>query len=214
MRWRDESGLAATLAAVLVLLAGGVSALCWVTLGFQVVSTEGGRRLQLERSPVPVPAVVVLTPRPERLDDWLRRDGRVTLVSFFYSGCSTLCSATAGLMQQMQDTIRARGLERRIGLLSISFDPADTAPVLAGYARRQHADPAIWRLASVEQAAERRALLAAFGVVAIRMPAGDYQHNGAFHVVDRDGRLVRIMDLRAPEAALALAQRLSSPAAP
>lgn len=209
MRCSADSGLAATVLAVLLLLSAGVAAVYQATMGFNVVSTEAGRRLAVSLRPLTLPPAAVHAPDADGLARLLARDGRVALVSFFYSSCNAICSASGNLMQQMQQTIIARGLGGSIRLLSISFDPADSPAVLAAYARRQHADPALWRMVSVDQAAERTALLQAFGVVALKIASGEYQHNAAFHVLDRRGRLVRIMDISDADAALAAAVRLA-----
>ena len=50
----------------------------------------------------------------------------------------------------------------------------------------------------MESAEELDAMLATFGVVVIPDGSGEFQHNGAIHVVDRQGRLVRILDYDTP----------------
>jgi hypothetical protein len=86
--------------------------------------------------------------------------------------------------QQLQQAIVQRGLLQQVRLLSISFDPRDTPAVLAQYSQRQHADPRLWRMVSVDRQPDREAALDAFGVVVLPAPMGD-SHN-AF-LLDRGG---------------------------
>ncbi len=136
----------------------------------------------------------------------LRVDGRVTIVNFIYTRCLTLCLVMGSEFQQMQAAIFQHGMEHRIRLLSISFDPADTSEELARYARSQHADPRVWQFAAAVGGAERRALLAAFGIVVVPAPLGQFVHNAAYHIVGADGRLARIIDFNTPQLVLPQAQ--------
>ena len=198
-----------TLAALALVCAAGVAALWHGTMGFEVVSTEDGRRLSVARQPVPVPAVAVHAPQADTLAHLLAADGRVAIVSFIYSSCSAVCSVLGGEFQQLQDQIRRRGLEYQIRLLSISFDPRDTPAVLKSYAQRQHAAPHLWSMVAVDRDGQRQALLDTFGIVILPAPMGEFQHNAAFHLIDRHGHLVRIMDYEDPSAALDQAAALA-----
>lgn len=198
----SNNPLAPTLAALLLVCLAGAAALYQGSMGFEVVSTEDGRRLAVLRQPLATANVAIHAPQADRLADMLRQDGRVALVSFVYSSCKTICSVLGSEYQQLQDQIRQRGLAGDIRLLSISFDPRDTPGVLGAYAQRQHADPAVWRMAGIDRDAERKALLDAFGVVVLQTPEGEFEHNAAFHLIDQQGRLVRIMDFDDPAAAL------------
>jgi protein SCO1/2 len=70
--------------------------------------------------------------------------GHVTIVSFLFTRCDSICPATTLKMQHIQDkTFDQAG---KIQLLSFSVDPTyDTPPVLAAYARHYQADDARWR---------------------------------------------------------------------
>ena len=198
----NSSTLLPTLAALALVCAAGIAALYQGTMGFELVSTEDGRRLAISREPMTLPAAAIHQPEPGTLAAMLRDDGRVAIVTFIYSTCNAVCSVLGSEYQQMQEQIRKRGLQDQVRLISISFDPRDTAPVLAAYARRQHADPALWRMVGVDQADERKALLDAFGIVVLPAPMGEFQHNAAFHLIDRRGRLARITDFDNPSQAL------------
>jgi protein SCO1/2 len=192
-----------TLAATAVVALAGCAALYQATLGLRVVSTEDGRRLAIAEAPRAVPAAALDWRARPRLDATLRADGRVAIVAFIYTSCNAVCSVLGSQFQQLQQAIVARGLQGKVRLLSISFDPRDDTATLAAYAQRQHADAAAWQFAGIPVAAERRAVLATFGVVVVPAPLGEFVHNAAFHIVDTRGRLARIDDIDRPEQALA-----------
>jgi len=70
--------------------------------------------------------------------------GHVTIVSFIFTRCDTICPVTTMKMALLQDkTFDARA---NIKLASFSVDPTyDTPPRLAEFARRYKADPERWR---------------------------------------------------------------------
>ncbi|RFP19401.1 MULTISPECIES: SCO family protein [unclassified Duganella] len=205
----NSSSLCSTLIALALVCATGVAALYYGTMGFEVVSTEDGRRLAVSRQPLDLPAAAIHQPQAATLARMLGEDGRIAIVTFFYSSCNAVCSVLGNELQQMQDEIRKRGLQHDVRLVSISFDPRDSSPVLADYARRLHADPALWRMVSVDREEQRKALLDAFGIVVLPAPLGEFQHNAAFHLIDRQGRLARIDDYDDPAQALEDAVQLA-----
>ncbi|MBS0353639.1 MAG: SCO family protein [Proteobacteria bacterium] len=191
-----------TLLAVLCVALAGGTALALTTDGLRAFTSEDARRLEVSEAPVQLPVLEVLGTdgRPVSLSD----PERVTLLDFVYARCETVCRALGSEFQQLQTEIRARGLQDRIRLLSVSFDPEhDTPAGLAAYARHQRADGAVWQFAVLANAADLPELLGQFGIVVIPDGLGGFEHNAAIHVVDRRGRLVRIMDLANPAAALA-----------
>lgn len=208
--------LAATLLLVCLL---GVGAIYAQTDGFAVVTSESARRLSVAHHPRPVPdaALVLDTGATASLLDWLRDDGRIAIVDFIYTRCISICLAMGSEFQRLQAALHRRGLADRVRLLSISFDPADTVDDLARYAQSMHADPRLWQFVGVADERQRRALLAAFGIVVVPAPLGQFVHNAALHVVTADGRLARVIDYdaadQALDAAVALAGR-TGPACP
>lgn len=194
----------ATALAVLAIALAGSAALYYGSSGFRAISTEAARRLEVAERPLRLPPATLSDAdgTASLLADELRRDGRVTLVTFIYARCQSVCRVVGSEMQQMQDQIRARGAAKRVRLVTISFDPRDDARALGRYERMMKTDPALWRLYGVPDDNERRRLLDAFGVVVVPAPLGEFEHNAAFHVVDRGGRLVRILDYTEPGVAL------------
>lgn len=201
---RPASGdLRRTALLVACMLALGLAALWQATMGFRVVSTEEGRRLAIAESPLALPAVeLALDGRRLPLPSLLAEDGRVAIVTFFYARCNAVCSVQGSELQQMQREILARGLQDKVRLLAISFDPRDTGRDLAHYAERMRAEPGVWQFAAVPDAGQRRALLEQVGIIVLPAELGEFQHNAAFHVVARDGRMRRVVDYEQPDLAL------------
>jgi protein SCO1 len=176
-----------------------------LTEGFDVWTAEGARRLQVERVPVAAPHAVLVGPATN-LHDVLAQ--RVTIASFIYTRCASVCLAVGSNFQQLQQALDAQQAQD-IRLLSISFDPAhDTADQLARYATQWHADPRHWQIVTVPDAEQLQRLLAAWQVVVIDDGRGGYEHNAALLVIDRRGRLARIFDEADAVTALAFARSL------
>ena len=146
------------------------------------------------------------------LNTLLAAGGKIWLVDFVYTRCQTVCSSLGSIYQQLQAHIEERGLQDKVGLLSISFDPVnDDAAALSAYAARMRMDPGIWQIATLSRWQDRRRLLDAFGIMVVPAPQGEFEHNAALHVVSCDGRLVRIIDYQdfksALDEAVAITQR-------
>lgn len=201
---------AVTCALILLL---GLAAFSQVSAGFRVVTSEAARRLAVRERPPPMPDVVLsgagATAHSLRTD--LAADGRVALVDFIYTGCESVCRVLGTEFQQLQQDIVEEGLQDRVRLISISFDPMrDTPAALSRYAGHMRADPAVWRFATVSDARELRVLLDAFGIVVVPDGMGGFVHNAAIHTLGRDGRLFRIDDLGDARSALYAAARTGS----
>lgn len=202
MRWVFALALA---------LVAGLGSLYGLTDGFAALTAETARRQAVAAQPRAIPSAQVLSQDGGVVDlrQALRRDGRVAIVNFFYTRCLSLCLAQGSLTERLQQAIVARGLQDRIRLISLSFDPRDQAPDLARYAVRMGADPDVWQFLAFDQPAQRDAALALFGITVVPAPLGEFEHNAAFHVVTADGRLARILSLDDPGLALAAAESLA-----
>ncbi len=203
-------------ASILVLIAGLV-VLLLATGGGQSFTTETLRRQQVMTQPQRIDAFDVTGPRGQKtsLNTLLASGGKVWLVDFVYTRCQTVCSSLGSVYQQLQAQIEERGLQAQVGLLSISFDPAnDDTAALSAYAERMRMNPAIWQIATLSKWQDRRRLLDAFGIMVVPAPLGEFEHNAALHVMSSDGRLIRIIDYQefksAIDEALAMAQQDAS----
>lgn len=184
-------------AAVAALLGAGV--LAAGTDGFRAFTTEQTRRLDVVRRPRRLPPVALEDQdgRPFVLAEY---GGRPLVVDFIYTQCRTVCGLLSASVQRMYRLQGVSG-DVPVPLVSISFDAArDSRAALAQYASKYGADGRRWRFARVTDARDLPALLAAFGVVVVPDSAGDFEHNAAVHLVNREGRLARIVDLpRTPD---------------
>jgi len=206
-------GLLRTFACSTLLLLAGLVALYSATAGGQAFTTESLRRAEVEAAPRALPDFDLIDANGRRagLHTRLASEGRVWIVDFIYTRCQTVCTGLGSVYQQLQRDILARGLQGRVGLLSISFDPQhDDAAALHAYTQRMGADAQAWQAVTLANAADRQALLGAFGIMVLPAPLGEFEHNAALHVVDAQGRLQAIVDVDAPAQALAAAERLAA----
>ena len=197
-----------TFAATLGVLMLGLAALAWATDGGRSFTTEALRRSQVARAPVVLPEFTVVDGlgQKQSLHGLWAAGGKVWIVDFVYTRCTTLCLALGSSMQQLQAQIVAQGLAPRVGMVTISFDPEHDGPAaLAAYARRVKANPAVWQVLSLARPADRRQLLDSFGIMVVPAPGGEFEHNAALHVVSPQGQLLRILGLDEGAQALSFA---------
>jgi protein SCO1/2 len=183
---------------VALIIVAGLAALDWGTDGFRVLTSEGARRLDIERAPRPVPDVALVD---QSGAGFSLRDyrGKLLLVEFIYTSCPTICGVLGDDFRRILDTLGRDHASQDVALLSISFDPAHDGPAeLRLYGERFGAAAPRWRIAVPRTAAGLTALLKSFGVVVIPDQFGGFVHNAAIYLVDRRGRLVRILDAEAP----------------
>lgn len=177
-----------------------------LTRGFQAVTSDGVRRIDLVRAPRPLPPIQLVDSSGARfsLADIAGPGGQSTLITLVYTHCVDICRTAASGQAYLQQELRARGLDNHVRQLTISFDPGrDTPEALRAYARSMQADPLRWRFATVADAADLARLLKAFEVVVLPDGRGGLVHNGAIFVADPLGRLVQTYDLDRPDQALA-----------
>jgi protein SCO1/2 len=188
------------------------AAFAWATDGFTVLTAEQARQRRVALESPPLPPLAIESPRGPA-GDWaevLRADGRSTVLHFVYTSCRTLCSIQSMQTRELQRQIEAQGLGEQIRLVTVSFDPQrDTLQELERYAQRFEADPAQWSMWRPRRVDELRSALAALGIVVIPDAYGEFVHNAAWLVVDRQARLRAIVPQARPLRALRLARELA-----
>jgi protein SCO1/2 len=198
-----------TLIATLLVLTAGVIAFSGLTRGFTVLTAESARRQSVAAAPIRVPELIGIDQQGARHRAFESDEGRVLIVDFIYTRCTSLCSMLGSSYQQLQSAIEAQHLEHAVRLVTVSFDPGhDTPTIIQEYGARLGAKPNLWTILTPLDADALRRSLNAFGVVAIPAPQGQFVHNAAFHVIDRHGRLARIIDIAQSEAALSAARQI------
>ncbi|HLS42270.1 MAG TPA: SCO family protein [Paenalcaligenes sp.] len=193
--------------AVVLVCVLAYTALHQLTEGFTALTAETSRRNQIAAQPKVLPEVQVLardaTIQP--LSSIFRDDGRVLIVNFIYTRCITLCLAMGAELQQLQERIVEQGLSDEVRIVSLSFDPRDTADQLQRYSHLMRAQTGVWDFYTLHDTQQREALLKAFGIVVIPAPYDEFVHNAAYHVVLPDGKLSYIVDEGQAPTALAYA---------
>jgi protein SCO1 len=119
--------------------------------------------------------------------------GRVTIVSFIFTRCESICPVTAMKMERVQK--QTADLGDKIKLVTFSIDPEhDTPARLAEYAARFKANPDRWRYLT-GPTEEMRALVEGPFMTSMlvvgKTPSGapDVAHSGHFFLVDKNLRI-------------------------
>ena len=125
-------------------------------------------------------------------------EGSVVLLTFIYTRCPLpdYCPLMDRRFKAVQDAIKGGRTARGIRLLSVSFDPDhDTPAALRAHAARLGADPAIWTFATAPRD-KVDAFGARLGLDVIRDARNpiDITHNLRTAVIDRQGRLVTVLN--------------------
>lgn len=198
------------IAAVATLAVGAcaVALLGSLTAGLSLFTSESWRRAEVAAAPRALPAALLDAALQDEQGRALRLAdlcGKAMVVDFVYTQCPTVCKALGGVSAQLAQRLAEPIAQGRVEVLSLSFDPARDRPEQLR-AFKQASDPhgSGWRLARPLEAATRAALLEQFGVVVIDDGRGGYDHNAGLHIVDRQCRLARVLDLDDIEAAHAL----------
>ncbi|TAN59582.1 MAG: SCO family protein [Magnetospirillum sp.] len=177
-----------SLLSTLTVVAVAMAAFWSTTDGVRAFTTEGARRLAVEQAPHHLPAATLEDQdgRRFRLESL---QGRIVLAEFIYTRCPTVCSTLGDVFSRLAHALPGTTL------LSISFDiEHDGIDELRQYATLHGADGDTWRVVRPTSPHDLKRLLESAGVVVIADGWGGYQHNAAVHLVDRQGRLARILD--------------------
>lgn len=191
---RHTLAIAAVLVAGLILFGAG-------TDGFRAFTSEAARvnRLMKEKPPFPE---VVLEDSNGRTYTISEFPNKYVLMSFMYTSCPDLCVITEMNMAQIYARMPEQDLGENLVFLSISFDPKrDDPAALDRYRNHFGSDGETWRMVRVPDREELDLLLKRFGVIVIPDRDGNFAHNSAFYLLDRNGRLLKVMDYDKPEEA-------------
>lgn len=182
-----------TIAAILVLLFGFV--LFYMgTDGFRAFTEETARVNQLNENKPKFPEVTMEDSKG-RTYSFSEFENQYVFITFLYTACTTVCPQLELNMAEVYQQVPQKYLGKDITFLSISFDPArDDPATLDKYKDYFKSDGETWRMARVSDPAELETLLKRLGVLVIPDGRGNFTHNSAFYLVDRDGRLAEVMD--------------------
>ncbi|WP_254615533.1 SCO family protein [Cupriavidus basilensis] len=197
--------------ALLLVLVLAVAGLRYLTLGFTAWTLDDRRETRIAQGALVLPVIETRNQagEPARLFGAGRDPGaQLFLVDFIYTRCLSVCRALGAEFEQLQGRIRADDMDGRIGLVSLSFDPAgDDTASLAAYAREHHAQLPGWQVAAPVAAPAMQALLRDADVIAIPDGLGGFEHNGGVHVTDAQGRVLAVYALADYQQAYDFARR-------
>jgi protein SCO1/2 len=156
--------------------------------------SKPGVKYLLPEDVVPNQLFVDYEGRTRSLDEL--RGGRAMAITFIYTKCPvpTFCPMMDRQFAEAQSLIKSKGLQDKVRLLSVSFDPEnDTPAVLKKHGEKLKFDPKIWTFATAKRE-DIDPFATSFGVTLVRGEAPNPEeigHTLRTAVIGRDGRLVR-----------------------
>lgn len=190
-----------TLVSIIVVIVFGFTLFFIGTDGFKAFTAETARTNKLIEQKPALPLVTLEDSLGEQysFDEF---NGKYILMTFIYTACSTVCPMLEKNVSNIYEQVPEMYLGEDIVFLSISFDTErDTPEVLARYGEFFGSDADKWRMARVPDDDELKTLLDEFGVIAIPDGEGDFQHNVAYYLVDKEGYLLDVIDFEDVEGA-------------
>ncbi|MFD1019564.1 SCO family protein [Thalassobacillus hwangdonensis] len=190
-----------TILASIVVLIFGVGLFYIGTDGFRAYTAETARVHRLVDDQPSFPDV--------RMEDSFGReygisefDDKYIFITFLYTACMSVCPQLEYNMAQVYDQLPEKYVGEDIVFLSISFDPdRDDPKTLNTYKDYFGSDGETWRMVRVPDEEELSRLLDTFGVIVIPDGEGNFAHNSAFYLVDKNGQLTDVMDYQEVDAA-------------
>jgi len=183
-------------------LVAGLWVLYDTTHGLRAFTQETARRVAIRDGPRRVPDIRLQLQdgTPASLAEL---QGQLVVATFMYTSCGSVCPLVGARMAEMRTQLQQGVSRDQVHFLSISFDPeTDTPERLAGFAQRFRASRTSWWVARTQ--GELESVLRFFGVTVIPAGNGMYVHNAAFYLIDREQRLVDIIDENRPETVMAM----------
>lgn len=117
------------------------------------------------------------------------RQGRVQLVSMFYTSCQVVCPMLIDTLQQTTQQITPEE-RKHLDILVITFDPArDTVARLKSVMEKSALDSAQWTFARPSPG-DTRKVAATLGIQYRATTDGEFNHTSAVIMVDQAGRIV------------------------
>jgi protein SCO1 len=117
--------------------------------------------------------------------------GKIRVVDFFFTRCTTICPRMSVQMQQLQLKLNDKAFDDVV-FLSHTVDPEhDTPEVLEGYARKLQADTARWKFLTGSAPDIYRMGNAGYLLSALEDSADveRFVHDSRFVLVDKDGHI-------------------------
>lgn len=164
------------------------------TDGFKAYTAETARVYQLMEEKPAFPEVMLEDSNGQQYPISEFAD-KYIFITFMYTSCADECPLLEMNMGMVYDQIPSKYIGDDIVFLSISFDPERDDPEMLNYYKDNfQADGETWRMARINDQTELDSVLDTFGVTVIPDGERDFAHNSAFYLVDKESRLMEIMD--------------------
>lgn len=187
--------------AIILVLVFGFGLFFIGTDGFRAFTAETARTNKLIENQ-PVLPELTLEDSKNRTYSFDEFEGKYMVMTFIYTSCATVCRQLETNLAEIFEAIPEEYFEEDLAFLSLSFDPErDTPEILDRYRTYFGSDGDKWRMARIPDETEMKALLDDFGVIVIPDGEGDFAHNVAFYIVDREGTLIDVIDFQDIEGA-------------
>lgn len=171
------------------------------TDGFTAFTAETARTNKLISTQPQLP-VATLQDSKEREYDFSEFKGKYVMMTFIYTSCATVCPQLEANLAEVYEAVPEHYLGEDIVFLSVSFDPErDTPEILDKYRTYFGSDGDRWRMARIADENELNTVLNDLDIIVIPDGEGDFAHNVAFYLVDREGYLIDVMDFQDIEGA-------------
>jgi protein SCO1 len=144
-----------------------------------------------------IPAFALVDETGQPFTDAAMR-GHVTIVSFIFTRCDTICPVITMKMERIQE--KTFDVGDKVKLVSFSVDPRyDTPERLAAYAQRYHAKPERWRFVTGPFDTVHALIEGPFMTSMMRIedrPSGvpDIRHGGYFMLIDPELHIRGVYD--------------------
>ncbi|MEO6951841.1 MAG: SCO family protein [Polyangia bacterium] len=182
----------------------------WLGIVSFVVFAAGATALTLGQHAVSLP-VYGSIPAFSLTDEHggtVRRDdllGKVTVVDFIFTSCSSACPLLSTEMGRLQKDVTSAHLADKVQLLSVSVDPErDTLERLREFASRYGADPRTWRFVRGDDSTLRAVVVDSMKQdISREVDKGERDgftilHGTRFVLIDREARLRGFYDANDP----------------
>lgn len=118
-------------------------------------------------------------------------NGKIRLVTWFYTRCPDQCPLTAFRMEQLQSKLAENNLlGKQVVLMSITFDPThDTLPVIETWSRHFNVNPNAWYVVRANPT-QTEAMMKAWGIQVRKGQSVDaYEHVLTTKLIDENGNV-------------------------
>jgi len=195
--------------AIITVLVFGVVLFYVGTDGFRAFTAETARVNELIEEQPTFPHVT-LEDSNGRVYPITEFENKYVFITFLYTSCTTVCPQLEMNMSQVYDLVPENYIGDDIVFLSISFDPTRDDPKTLNKYKNffKNSDGETWRMARINDQEELDSLLKEFGVIVIPDGNGNFAHNSAFYLVDKQGKLIDVMDYTKIEEAAAKLTRI------